>query len=99
MEIKDKYTSMERLEVYNLAAMSHVKVSFEMPEYTGNIDVVDFNQKLVFIKHLLVNYMEKFKKLLRPKKRNSIREALILLLNYMPTGLLKIIVKLMYVCM
>ena len=27
-----------RLEVYNLAAMSHVKVSFEMPEYTGNID-------------------------------------------------------------
>ena len=29
---------IERLEVYNLAAMSHVKVSFEMPEYTGNID-------------------------------------------------------------
>ena len=26
------------LEVYNLAAMSHVKVSFELPEYTGNID-------------------------------------------------------------
>ena len=26
------------LEVYNLAAMSHVKVSFEMPEYTGNVD-------------------------------------------------------------
>ena len=29
---------MEVLEVYNLAAMSHVKVSFEMPEYTGNVD-------------------------------------------------------------
>lgn len=29
---------MERLEIYNFAAMSHVKVSFEMPEYTGNID-------------------------------------------------------------
>lgn len=27
-----------RLEVYNLAAMSHVRVSFDMPEYTGNID-------------------------------------------------------------
>ena len=26
------------LEVYNLGAMSHVKISFEMPEYTGNID-------------------------------------------------------------
>ena len=25
-------------EIYNLAAMSHVKVSFELPEYTGNID-------------------------------------------------------------
>ena len=30
--------SPDILEVYNLAAMSHVKVSFEMPEYTGNID-------------------------------------------------------------
>lgn len=38
MEIKEKYVNMDRLEVYNLAAMSHVKVSFEMPEYTGNID-------------------------------------------------------------
>ena len=35
--IKSAHT-IERLEVYNLAAMSHVKVSFEMPEYTGNID-------------------------------------------------------------
>lgn len=25
-------------EVYNLGAMSHVKVSFETPEYTGNVD-------------------------------------------------------------
>ena len=38
MEIREGYPEMERLEVYNLAAMSHVKVSFEMPEYTGNID-------------------------------------------------------------
>jgi GDPmannose 4,6-dehydratase len=36
-EIK-KIDNMERLEVYNLAAMSHVKVSFEMPEYTADID-------------------------------------------------------------
>jgi len=39
-EIKNTYPEMDRLEVYNLAAMSHVKVSFEMPEYTGNVDAL-----------------------------------------------------------
>ena len=40
-QIKDSYgTDMERLEVYNLAAMSHVKVSFELPEYTAETDAV-----------------------------------------------------------
>ena len=32
-EIKSTYPNIERLEIYNLGAMSHVKVSFEMPEY------------------------------------------------------------------
>ena len=39
-EIKNTYPNLIKLEVYNLAAMSHVKVSFEMPEYTGDIDAL-----------------------------------------------------------
>ena len=40
-EIKEKYIDkLERLEIYNLGAMSHVKVSFEMPEYTAQVDGV-----------------------------------------------------------
>lgn len=30
--------TIKPVEIYNLAAMSHVKVSFEIPEYTGNTD-------------------------------------------------------------
>jgi GDPmannose 4,6-dehydratase len=40
-EIKNKYSeSLSRLEIYNLGAMSHVKVSFDLPEYTADIDGV-----------------------------------------------------------
>jgi GDPmannose 4,6-dehydratase len=35
-EINSKNPSV--IEIYNLGAMSHVKVSFEVPEYTGNVD-------------------------------------------------------------
>ena len=37
-EIKENNPNMNRLEVYNLGAMSHVKVSFEMPEYSGDVN-------------------------------------------------------------
>jgi GDPmannose 4,6-dehydratase len=36
-EIKS-ISDISKLEVYNLGAMSHVKVSFDMPEYTADID-------------------------------------------------------------
>jgi len=37
-EIKNTYSDISRLEVYNLGAMSHVKISFELPEYTCDVD-------------------------------------------------------------
>jgi GDPmannose 4,6-dehydratase len=37
-EIRNTYNDLSRLEVYNLGAMSHVKVSFDMPEYTCDVD-------------------------------------------------------------
>jgi GDPmannose 4,6-dehydratase len=39
-KIKNENMEMERLEIYNLAAQSHVKVSFEMPEFTANVDAL-----------------------------------------------------------
>jgi GDPmannose 4,6-dehydratase len=40
-QIKETYgDNLERLEIYNLAAMSHVKVSFEIPEYAAESDGV-----------------------------------------------------------
>ena len=49
-EIKNTYEDLEILEVYNLAAMSHVKVSFELPEYTANADGVGVLRLLEAIK-------------------------------------------------
>ena len=40
MEIKNTYPLIDRLEIYNLGAMSHVKISFEIPEYTCDVDAM-----------------------------------------------------------
>ena len=36
--IVNENPEMERFEIYNLAAQSHVKISFEIPEYTSVVD-------------------------------------------------------------
>jgi len=43
-------TDVQPDEVYNLAAQSHVQVSFEMPEYTGNVDGLGAVRLLELIK-------------------------------------------------
>ena len=37
-------------EIYNLAAQSHVKVSFEMPDFTAQVDAVGTIRLLVAIR-------------------------------------------------
>ncbi len=47
-------------EIYNLAAMSHVKVSFDTPEYTGNADGLGTLRILEAIRTLGLNEKTKF---------------------------------------
>ena len=74
-------------EIYNLAAMSHVHVSFETPEYVANADgtgtlrileavkLLGLTKKQKSIKLQLLNYMEKYKKLHKVKQLHFIHEV------------------------
>jgi GDPmannose 4,6-dehydratase len=55
-EIKSKMKEDEILEVYNLAAQSHVKISFEVPEYTAKVDA---NGTLYLLESIRSNNMIK----------------------------------------
>ena len=59
-EIEATYNNIDVLEIYNLAAMSHVKVSFEMPEYTGNVDGLGVLRILEAIKNSCISDKIKF---------------------------------------
>ena len=48
-------------EIYNLGAMSHVAVSFEIPEYTSDVDAIGTLRILECIKNLEKNLNKKIK--------------------------------------
>jgi len=49
------------LEIYNLAAQSHVKISFEIPEYTADIDGIGTMRVLEIVRTLPEKIREKVK--------------------------------------
>lgn len=53
--IADTHSNITRFEVYNLGAMSHVKVSFDMPEYTVDVDGVGTLRLLESLRHCKIN--------------------------------------------
>ena len=60
-DIKIKYgENLEAFEIYNLAAQSHVKISFEIPEYTANIDALGTLKLLECIKNNNLEKVVKF---------------------------------------
>ena len=92
-------------EIYNLAAQSHVQVSFESPEYTANADAlgalrileaIRFNKlekKQNTIKQVHQNYMAEMKKLLKMKEQTFILQVHMVLQNFMRIGLQSTIKK------
>ena len=57
--VYNKYPNIDIIEVYNLGAMSHVKVSFDMPVYTGDVDGLGTTRILEHIRQS--NYKDKIK--------------------------------------
>ena len=60
-QIKETYgEQLDVLEIYNLGAMSHVKVSFEMPEYSAEVDGVGVLKLLEAIRSSGISHKTKF---------------------------------------
>lgn len=52
LEIIDRHENIDQLEIYNLSGQSHVKVSFDMPEYTCQVNAIGTLNLLECIKFL-----------------------------------------------
>ena len=85
-------------EIYNLAAQSHVAVSFEEPEYTANSDaigalrileairILGLENKTKFIRLQPQNYTEMFEKYPRLRKHPFILDHPMLQQKFTPIG-------------
>jgi GDPmannose 4,6-dehydratase len=60
-EILQTNSNFEQFEIYNLAAQSHVAISFEIPEYTTIVDGVSVMRILEIIKSLPLHLQNKIK--------------------------------------
>ena len=86
-------------EIYNLAAQSHVAVSFESPEYTANADAIGVLRLLEAIRILGMEKETRFYQASTPsstawcgrsrrrRRRRSIRARLMASQSFMATGL------------
>ena len=59
-EINSKYTDIEVIEIYNLGAMSHVAISYEIPSYTAQVDAIGVLNILEAIKNSPLKQKIKF---------------------------------------
>jgi len=60
LNVTNLIQSIKPDEIYNLAAQSHVKVSFEIPEYTANVDALGTLRILETIRLLGMEGLVKF---------------------------------------
>lgn len=60
-EIVNKNENFEVFEIYNLAAQSHVKISFEIPEYTSIVDGIGTLKLLEVIRSLPQEAVDKIR--------------------------------------
>jgi GDPmannose 4,6-dehydratase len=60
-KIVQQNKNFTRLEIYNLAAQSHVKVSFEIPKYTADVDAIGVCNILEIIRGLPTNIKSKIR--------------------------------------
>jgi len=58
--IEERHPDLTKLEVYNLSAQSHVRVSFDLPDYTAQVDALGTLRILELIKNLKIKDKVRF---------------------------------------